>query len=277
MDVGRPLGIQVMSDLHLEFPFRNSTGDDSVLGYQAFDCTPSAPILALLGDIGLIAHDELFIFLERQLFKYDKIFFLLGNHEYYRIDYDQAKARIKAFADNMEINRSSDDSRGQFILLDRTRYDLTDEVTILGCTLWSYIPPTACEMVNCLNDFKRINGWSIECHNSAHALESEWLDREYAKINAEEPGRRVVIFTHHAPTLQAIAPEYRNSLTNHAYATDMTTRSCWARPVSLWAFGHTHYKCDFVYDNIRCVSNPRGYEGIEASRSGFIEDFVLYV
>jgi len=264
-----------MSDLHLE----NYPSRDSLPGYEKFDCTPSSPILALLGDTGLVAQDGLFPFLQRQLLKYEKIFFLMGNHEYYHSTFHEAKVRVTLFADQMQKQRSSDHTQGEFIFLDQTRYDLTDDVTILGCTLWSHIPQTASEIVGrSLKDFKTIHQWSIESHNSAHTADAAWLDRECAKIRAEEPGRRIVIFTHHAPAVYGTSPpEHQNSPISSGFATDMTVRSCWGYPVSLWAFGHTHFSCDFVRDNVRIVSNQRGYEGKEDFRSRFSEDFVLYL
>ena len=78
--------IQVMSDLHLEFPFRGP-GNSTIAGYDAFDCKPCAPILALLGDVGLVFQDGLFVFLRRQLLKYEKILYVMGNHEFYLSSY----------------------------------------------------------------------------------------------------------------------------------------------------------------------------------------------
>jgi len=75
-----------MSDLHLEFPFKTPQGE-TVEGYEIFECTPSAPYLALLGDIGLCNDSGLFTFLGRQLKKYSKIFFVMGNHEGYHSSY----------------------------------------------------------------------------------------------------------------------------------------------------------------------------------------------
>lgn len=45
---------QILSDLHLEAP----------KAYDLFDIVPKAPYLALLGDIGNVKDDGLFIFLE---------------------------------------------------------------------------------------------------------------------------------------------------------------------------------------------------------------------
>ena len=85
--------IQMMSDLHLEFYF-NRPGMGSQPGYQVFECSPAAPVLALLGDIGLCKHDKLFSFLERQLKKYEKIFYVMGNHEGYQSTYVSCKLSL---------------------------------------------------------------------------------------------------------------------------------------------------------------------------------------
>jgi hypothetical protein len=76
-----------MSDIHLEFYF-NQPGNGSHPGYQVFECSPAVPVLALLGDIGLCKDgDKLFDFLERQLKKYEKVFYVMGNLEGYQLTY----------------------------------------------------------------------------------------------------------------------------------------------------------------------------------------------
>lgn len=47
--------IQVLSDLHLEAP----------KSYNIFGITPTAPYLALLGDIGCVRDEEYLLFLEK--------------------------------------------------------------------------------------------------------------------------------------------------------------------------------------------------------------------
>jgi hypothetical protein len=82
-----------MSDLHLEFYF-NQPGAGSHPGYRVFECSPVAPVLALLGDIGLCKDDDkLFNFLERQLKKYEKVFYVMGNHEGYQLTYVSCKSK----------------------------------------------------------------------------------------------------------------------------------------------------------------------------------------
>ncbi len=75
-----------MSDLHLEYSFPGA-GNSTVAGYDAFDCKPCTSVLALLGDVGLVSEDGLFVFLRRQLLKYEKILYVMGNHEFYNSYY----------------------------------------------------------------------------------------------------------------------------------------------------------------------------------------------
>lgn len=86
--------IQIMSDLHLELFFPRSGSIGVQPGYTVFECTPSARVLALLGDIGLAAHGGLYDFLERQLHKYRHILYVIGNHEGYQSTYVSAFSLI---------------------------------------------------------------------------------------------------------------------------------------------------------------------------------------
>lgn len=65
--------IQIMSDLHLETDFLHE-----------FDIPDEAPYLALLGDIGHLTHwykARVLKFLERQLRKFEVVFYVLGMAE----------------------------------------------------------------------------------------------------------------------------------------------------------------------------------------------------
>ena len=66
---------------------------------------------------------------------------------------------------------------------------------------------------------------------------------------------KIVILSHHAPTLQK-SSIYDDPL-KKAYATNLE----WLmkNEIVLWVFGHTHYKTDFYINNTRIVSNPFGY------------------
>ncbi|KAF8577551.1 hypothetical protein K439DRAFT_1649058 [Ramaria rubella] len=268
-----------MSDLHLEFHLRPATGHSGP-GYQVFDFPVGANNLALLGNIGLTTQAGLFDFFHRQLLRFENIFFLLGNHEGYNSTYEAAREKIHEFLRWINDRRASGEQLGSFIFMDRTRYDITDRVTILGCTLWSYVPSShAAEVMRAgLNDFRRVDNWTPEDYRAAHLTDVEWLNETCRNLRENEPDREVVIFTHHGPTTKGtLKPEHENTELSCAFVTEMSLQPCWSRPVKLWAFGHTHKCVDFLRDGVRVVSNQRGYEGFEAAKSEFQPQKVVTV
>lgn len=251
---------QIMSDLHLE----------THPSYD-YDFPQTAPYLALLGDIGHVTSEHLIQFLVRQLLRYRIVFFLLGNHEPYRTSWVFARERMQRFVRNAQRLRAHDPSIGEFVFLDQTRFDLPDRdsdsdndgaVTVLGCTLFTDVPPTeAAEVQARLVDFRDILRWDVAEHVDAHRADLAWLNAQVAACAAA--GRTVVIFTHHSPTRDARAcnPRHRHSTVNSGFSTDLSAEECWTNPqVVLWGFGHTHYSCDFVDERgKRVVANQKGY------------------
>lgn len=256
-----------MSDLHLETP-------KFLPMYNEFQIEPRAKYLALLGDIGIAGDDNLFDFLTRQLGQFEVIFYVLGNHEPYSSRYEDAVARMEAFERSIasrKIPEQQDENNhsgfGRFVFLNRRRFDLSPKVTILGCTLFSHISDEQRSTVSLfVSDFSNIAGWSVDRHNAAHQTDLAWLNAEVEAIARDEPQRSVVVLTHHSPTA---APEAND--TEHvedsqgvqsAFVTDLQKEPCWMSPsVKVWAFGHTHYNCDFV-DGMTgklVVANQRGY------------------
>ena len=97
-----------------------------------------------------------------------------------------------------------------------------------------------------------------------------------ADIAREEPHRRVVVMTHHAPTVEGTSdPKYAGGPTNSAFATEMVGSVVWrAGVVKVWMFGHTHWCCDFEREGVRVVSNQRGYK---EGAPGFLPDKVVEI
>jgi len=249
--------VQLLSDLHLEI----ERGSQPL--YQ-YDFPASAENLALLGDIGWTRDERLFLWLEVQLSRFKRVFFVSGNHEPFITTLEESTGTIEAFAKRMTDARSADRSKGEFIFLNRTRYDLSSTLTILGCTLWSTLDPENIDLlVWGLTDFQRIDNFNPAAYSECHRADLAWLRQSIAHIRANEPERRVIVFTHHAPTIGGTAnPKYIGGPTNSAFATELSMEEdLWAAPVAVWAFGHTHWNCDFERRGVRVVSNQRGYKG----------------
>lgn len=66
--------LQFCSDIHVEF------------GTEGF-LKPEAPFLALLGDIGLTAESDYRTYLLKQSEKFEKVFVIAGNHEFYNVKF----------------------------------------------------------------------------------------------------------------------------------------------------------------------------------------------
>ncbi|KAI1741253.1 Metallo-dependent phosphatase-like protein [Xylaria scruposa] len=270
-----PLQIQVLSDLHLETPISQPL-------YQKFRLFVQGSHVFMLGDIGLVLDDALFVFLRNLLTKSrgSRFFYVLGNHEPYRSTLPNAVARLRAFEKEANYKYGA-----RFIFLNRDRYDIDANTTILGCTLWSGVLPQQAADVNALltdfNEYNGIRGWTLENHVEEHGKDRDWLNNEVRMLEQMEPQRQIIIATHHSPTLdpRAVDPAHQGNSVSSAFATDMSKDLCWtSRAVKLWAFGHTHYNCgfrDLATDKL-VVANQRGYGNaeiqkllIEPSANGF--------
>jgi hypothetical protein len=256
------VAIQILSDLHLETP----------KAYDIFDIPVKAPYLALLGDIGYASkhHDDYCGFLERQLANFQAVFLVLGNHEPWDSDWEKTRKQMRDFEQTIKERRSvsSTDSMGEFVVLDRTRYDIPTlakdgdpGLAILGSTLFSRVPSESRRVVSGgIQDFYMIGNWTVEEHSSRFEEELAWLNTQVEALSKED--RNIAIFTHYSPTTddRAIDPKYYNSERQSGFATDLKEELCWkSQNVKLWAFGHTPFNCDFVDSYKRVLAHQRGY------------------
>ncbi|KAI0378372.1 Metallo-dependent phosphatase-like protein [Hypomontagnella monticulosa] len=266
------MAIQVLSDLHLEAP----------KAYDVFEITPKAPYLALLGDIGnIVSHkDDCLAFLTQQLRQFRVVLFVPGNHEAYHSNWPETLKVLRAFEEAVRGNASI----GDFVLLDRTSFRLPGSNTvILGCSLFSHVPKESHETVSFgLNDFFHTGDWDVDAHNEAHRRDLAWLNDEVAAL--EHADAEIIILTHWSPTrdVRAVDSRHAQSPITSAFSTDLSQEVCFKSPkTKIWAFGHTHFNCDFEMDRgadaqpLRIVANQRGYYFSQAT--GFDAEKVLEV
>lgn len=235
--------VQILSDLHLE------VGQQ----YSSYTFPVSAPFLLLGGDIGrLIDYDGYLTFLEAQVSRYQKVFLVLGNHEFYGLDYESGLETAQRLSEEPKLASA-------VMLLNKGRWnDTQSNLTVIGCTLWSSIPEDASSIVESkVSDFQKIDGWTVQKHNEIHADETFWLRKEVEE--ARNAGRRLLVATHHAPCIQGTSrPEHLSNPWTRAFATDLLDQDGWDG-INTWVFGHTHYSTDLRRNGIRVVANQRGY------------------
>lgn len=253
--------MQILSDLHLEVP----------KSYDIFEVTPAAPYLALLGDIGVaVEHkDDLRAFLAKQLAQFKAVLYVPGNHEAYRSTWQKTIETLRG----LEAEFKDDTSLGQFILMDRKAFRPPGcNTVVLGCSLFSHVPIGSCDRVSmALNDFYQTADWTVDDHNKAHAKDLAWLNDEVDALAG--PDVDIVVLTHWSPSTdeRAIEPRHAQSPIGSAFSTDLSGHSCFrSANVKTWAFGHTHFNCDFEAERdgagpLRIITNQRGYYFAQAA------------
>jgi predicted phosphodiesterase len=250
------MAVQILSDLHLEAP----------KAYDVIEIIPKAPYLALLGDIGNIAphQDDCIAFLTKQLQQFRAVLFIPGNHEAYHSKWPETLDILRTFEQEVRNNTTL----GEFVLLDRAIFEPPgSNVVILGCSLFSFIPSESEMAVSFgLNDFFQTDDWDVAAHNKAHRRDVAWLNAQVAEL--QQRNVKIVILSHWSPSKDArsIDPRHAASPITSAFSTDLSNQVCFKNAkVKVWAFGHTHYNCDFTVTRegnagpLRLLANQRGY------------------
>ncbi|KAL5338009.1 Metallo-dependent phosphatase-like protein [Aspergillus crustosus] len=263
---------QVLSDLHLEVNQQ----------YLSFEIPVCAKHLILAGDVGrLVDYDNYRCFLQKQTERFELIFLILGNHEFYNDTFAAGLHRARQLEQEPSLN-------GRLILLHQERYDIPgSQVTILGCTLWSRVPDEARDIVcSKIQDFKKIQNWTVNDHNGSHEADLAWLLREIKSIQSKNKTQNkkqsILVVTHHAPSLQGTSsPQHANNPWSSAFATDILSQISKSSGVKTWVFGHTHYTAEFRSRGIRVVANQRGYvlpwTDSKGSKDGFDLGKVIHI
>jgi len=104
-----------------------------------------------------------------------------------------------------------------------------------------------------------------------HHKSINWLKQEVEKYR----NQKLVIVTHHAPSMLSVPEHYKEEILSAAYAShlDEFVANSGAK---LWIHGHTHTPFDYKIGDTRVICNPRGYCPYEPNEE-FIPDLVVEV
>ena len=233
---------------------------------------PQAPVLALLGDVGLAFTAELRSFLHQQAEQFEHVLYLAGNHEFY----NNRNGSYHTVLEQLAWLRQVCDEKPNLHFLEKTVVQI-GAVRILGTTLWSHVPDSMSQKAEqYLNDYHlsyveetppstSMRKMLTRDTNQWHQESVSWLEHEIAQ--AQQP---VVVLTHHTPSLVGTSnPRYDGNELSHCFSTNLT--NLLEDPVvRVWACGHTHYNFHInLSDNNNTkttstilLSNQRGYPGV---------------
>ena len=239
--------IQLASDLHLEARFR--TSNSQIEPHKVLE-DRGADVVILAGDIMPSTGGIEFANLVQQRFQ-KPVIYVFGNHEFYGVDYQLERQKLKALAEP-----------GVFVL-DRDEV-VIDGVRFLGCTLWTdfalFGTPehSMQEAEQALADFVYIR-MGQRLMTASDQLVQHQTDVAWLEEKLQLPHAKTVVVTHHAPSRQSVADEYADDSCTPAFVSDLARLM--GPGVSLWCHGHTHNAFNYVENGTQVVCNPLGYPG----------------
>lgn len=290
--------IQFVSDIHLETHHNTSKSIfEKIL-------KPSAPYLALCGDIGYPGAQLYEPFLEYCSKHFEHVFYIAGNHEFYNdtkaIKYLKTKQFIEKSVSEDELRRISakfpretPEDRVKTIrelcqkypnihFLDKETFKIPDtDIIIVGCTLWSKLGMNPF-MLPQFNDFQRIcedkntllRPRTYDDWNEEHV---EFLGSTLTKIQNESPDLKVVVLTHHCPTYDIIIEKYSvdDPDNMNSFFANKDLVSPFGKNVKAWICGHTHGCKTIDVNGTIVATNTFGYEW--ETIDGFKNDAILEI
>ena len=247
--------VRVLSDLHLEF---------SKKGDEAFD-PGTGDVLILAGDIcdavAFIHRCDVDLratylrFFERCVLNYDKVFYVMGNHEHYNHVFSRTAEVLRT---NLPDGVTLLDNQSEFY----------NGYHFVGATMWSDFgggdPECLRAAEDGLNDYSYIfsNDEAVTITPEFIAKQNkntvEWFDQCLPTLNGP-----IFMITHHCPSFKSIDPDYVTSSTVTAYASDLEDLIEKTPNLMYWAHGHVHSSKCYTVGNCTVVCNPKGYpEGV---------------
>ena len=257
--------IHYMSDLHLEFGALNMP-------------LPKGEVLILAGDIisairlcptrtdkfSTVLRERFHLFFEEVLEKFDKCFYVTGNHEYYNSSFEEVDEILDKYLPSY-ITRLNDN------LVEYKGF------SFFGGTLWTGFPNYEGEYAAStgMNDFRFID-WEVKnkgmnirfTTGASRLLHTETV---MALKKACKGRDNVIIVTHHCPSFECINDKHVTSPLNDAYCTNLHGLIEAYKPIA-WICGHTHNQKTIKVHDTEIRMNCRGYMGYESCADNFDPD-----
>ena len=255
--VNKPMRIQVVSDLHLEF------------GNPVPELAPAVDAIIVAGDLAPIRQPWLLGDAVDAWRGAGHILYVPGNHECYGSDIDGARQLL---AGQCEIHGVT--------LLDPGALTIKG-VRFIGATLWTDflldgVAREAAAHAEAQRQISDFNGAIAQSRGTRrfstfesvrrHEFERAFVENELAK--AQDTGTTAVVITHHAPTPRSVALQFHGDPCNAAFASNLEGIIAHYQP-RLWIHGHMHDAVDLTLGDTRVLCNPAGYRAHENERRGY--------
>lgn len=201
-------------------------------------------------------------FFEFQCAKYNRVFYVMGNHEHYHGKFWKTKTELeRVLPTNVSVLEN--------------QCEEYNGVVFVGATLWTDMnrsdPITLHAMKDYMNDYRVIT-YQYPQYNTYHKLrpedtvkmhrESKHYIEQTVRTYADKP---VVVITHMGPTHMSINEKYKHeTMSNGAYVSDLSNLILDNPNIKTWVHGHVHDPVNYMVGSTRVLCNPRGYVPWEA-------------
>lgn len=195
-------------------------------------------------------------FFEFECAKYDKVFYVMGNHEHYGGKFWKTKPELERMVPKN-------------VTVLENQCEEYNGVLFVGATLWTDMNKgdgwTMAAIKDYMNDYRAIT-YQYPQYGTYHKMrpvdtvkmhiESKRYIEQTVKEHTDKP---VVVITHMAPTSLSVHETYKGNWTNAAYYSDLSNLILDNTNIKAWVHGHVHHPCFYDVGDCRVHCNPRGY------------------
>jgi len=261
--------IDILSDLHLDFYFQSGTtpsvNEIKIVFDSIFYSTTESKLgdlLIIAGDLGHHNHQNIEILKILQTEYYKDIVCVLGNHDYYLVDYksvdkyqNNSLYRVQEMRDLINASDNMYCLNGDVIELNGVKFAGCDS-SYDNSYMQNYFPFLDDDSLinkmwkNGLNDYRMMG--NINNYMEIYNIEIKKLKSIYDKCD--------VLITHVNPSYlhEHLSPRYINDKFNTFFTFD-GHKYIKEGNMKFWIFGHTHDKVEYEFYGVKCICNPLGY------------------
>ena len=254
--------IDILSDLHIDFYFKNNPNKDSI--YTLYKNTlGTGDILIVAGDLGHYNIQNLHVLrLIKEVFKYKYIICVLGNHDYYLVDYSNKTNYKQNSLNRIQEMRNLINKEEGMYCLDGNIVEING-VKFGGCDSWYDGEYTLRYFSKKFlsNSYLSLL-YRMTMADADYVYGIKWLKyaKEQKKKIEDIYKEANVMITHVNPSIEK---EHQNKKYQNEDITGFFTfdGSHFLKNGSMkfWIFGHTHERIEYETLGVKCLCNPMGY------------------
>ena len=198
--------------------------------------------------------------------------FIMGNHEGYDFTFnDHSTDRAK---ENIAVRLAQDfPLDGKVSFLENDYKEIGEDIIVVGCVLYTdfklytTVPQEEAMAIahKYMNDFRYVLTYGTD-GELRQVTPSDYLNRFNTSLNFIEdvcnkfPNKKIVVMTHHAPSIKSITGRYVQDVLSAAYASNLDEFIKKHENIKLFVHGHVHNKAKYKFRNrAQVIVNPMGY------------------